>query len=251
MRREIDTVPKDGKSVILEDDARGTYELARWSTEQSAWVGEDGKPIPITPTHWLPLQRGECLLPEGDECLPQREAESCDPPDPRIRHILPLSSGRAALEWPPAQEDDFAHRRDARAAVTFPVIEPRTAASQPGPPAWRRLVVSSIAAAMISSSLICMYFRAPIAAYVTQYAAQHDSARIGRIVEPSKQSIPLPVQELQQADLLGGAPAVQARGKADGSGEQTAAWGAVQTTVSQATEILEKERRVQMAWKMS
>src|SRR6476469_5559555 len=122
MRREIDTVPKDGKSVILEDDARGTYELARWSTEQSAWVGEDGKPIPITPTHWLPLQRGECLLPEGDECLPQRESESCDPPDPQIRHIPPLSSGRAALEWPPAQEDAFAHRRDARAAVTFPII---------------------------------------------------------------------------------------------------------------------------------
>ena len=243
MRREIDTVPKDGKIVILEDAARGTYELARWSTEQSAWVGEDGKPIPITPTHWLPLQRDECLLPEGDEHLLQREAESCDPPDPRIRHILPLSSGRAALEWPPAQEDAFAHRRDARAAVTFPVIEPRTAASQPGPPAGRRLVVSSIAAAMISSSLIGMYFRAPIAAYVTQFAAQHDIARIGRIVEePSKQTIPLPVQELRQADLLGRAPAVQARGKSDGS-EQTVAWEAVQTTmVSQATEILEKER---------
>ena len=174
MRREIDTVPKDGKSVILEDDARGTYELARWSTEQSSWVGEDGKPIPIMPTHWLPLQRDECLLleggechlPEGDEYLPQRVAESCDPPDPRIRHILPLASGQAALEWPPAQQEAFAHRRDARAAVTFPVIEPRPAASQVGPPAGRRLVVSSIAAAMISSSLIGMYFRAPIAAYM-------------------------------------------------------------------------------------
>ena len=59
MRREIETVPKDGKLVILQDDARGTYELARWSTEQSAWVGENGKPIPIAPTHWLPLQRDE------------------------------------------------------------------------------------------------------------------------------------------------------------------------------------------------
>src|SRR4029077_20486058 len=120
----------------------------------------------------------------------------------------------------------------------------RTAASQPGPPAGRRLVVSSIAAAMISSSLICMYFRAPIAAYVTQFAAQHDIARIGRIVEePSKQTIPLPVQELRHADLLGRAPAVQARGKSDRS-EQTVAWEAVQTTmVSQAPEILEKERR--------
>ena len=96
-----------------------------------------------------------------------------------------------------------------------------------------------------SSSLIGMYVRPPIAAYVTQYAAQHDIARIGRIAEqPSKQAIPLPIQELQQADLLGRGPAVQPPGKSDGSGEQTAAWDAVPTTmVWQATEILEEERR--------
>ena len=96
-----------------------------------------------------------------------------------------------------------------------------------------------------SSSLIGMYVRPPIAAYVTQYAAQHDIARIGRIAEqPSKQAIPSPIQELQQADLLGRSPAVQPPGRSDGSGEQTAAWDAVPTTmVSQATEILEKERR--------
>jgi hypothetical protein len=53
-----------------------------------------------------------------------------------------------------------------------------------------------------SSSLIGMYVRPPIAAYVTQYAAQHDIARIGRIAEqPSKQAIPSLIQELQQADL--------------------------------------------------
>ena len=96
-----------------------------------------------------------------------------------------------------------------------------------------------------SSSLIGMYVRPPIAAYVAQYAAQHDIARIGRIAEQlSKQAIPSPIQELQQADLLGRSPAVQPPGKSDGSGEQTAAWDAVPTTmVSQATEILEKERR--------
>ena len=104
-----------------------------------------------------------------------------------------------------------------------------------------------------SSSLIDMYVRPPIAAYVTQYAAQHDIARIGRIAEqPSKQAIPSPIQELQQADLLGRGPAVQPPGKSDGSGEQTAAWDAVPTTmVSQATEISTKSGAVQMAWKMS
>src|SRR6478735_7933555 len=99
MRREIETVPKDGKLVILQDDARGTYELARWSTEQSAWVGDNGKPIPIAPTHWLPLQRDERLLPGGDEYL-QSEAEPCGPPDHPLPHILHVSSDRAALEGP-------------------------------------------------------------------------------------------------------------------------------------------------------
>ena len=120
MRREIETVPKDGKLVILEDDTRGTYELARWSTEQSAWVGENGKPIPIIPTHWLPLQRDECLLPEGNEYLLQREAESCGPPDLPLRHVLPLSSDRAALDWPPAQEDVFTLRRGCEDGCHFP-----------------------------------------------------------------------------------------------------------------------------------
>ena len=34
MRREIETAPKDGKLVILEDDAAGTFELGRWSTKR-------------------------------------------------------------------------------------------------------------------------------------------------------------------------------------------------------------------------
>jgi hypothetical protein len=244
MRRGIETVPRDGKVVILEDDARGTYELAHWSAEQRAWVGEDGKPIPIAPTHWHSLQRDEYLRPEGDEYLLQREAESRGPPDSRIRHILPLSSGRAALEWPPAQEDVIALRQDERAAVTFPVIEPRTAASQP---AWRRFVVSSIAAAMIASSLIGMYFRAPIAGYVTQYADQHDIAWIGRIAEqPSKQAISLPIEALQQADSLPRSAAVGPQAETDGSSGKTATWTAVQVTETRAPEaigLLEKERR--------
>ena len=72
---------------------------------------------------------------------------------------------------------------------------------------------------MISSSLISMYFRSAIATYITQYAAQV-------VEEPCKQTIPLPVQELRQADLLGPAPAVQAQGKSDESA-QTAAWEAM------------------------
>ena len=198
MRREIETAPRDGNVVVLEDDTRGTYELAHWSTEQMAWVGEDDKLIPINPTHWLPLQR------------------------------------------PSPQEDALAHGRDtSAAAVVFPIVS-QAEVSQPGSPAWRRLVISSIAAVMIASSLIGMYFRASITAYLTEYAPQHDNARIGRIVEQrSQQATPLPIQEMKQAELSDRASAVEPREKP----ERTVTWGAGQTTMaSPAKEISKNER---------
>jgi hypothetical protein len=52
MRHTIETAPRDGNVVILEDDASGTYDVARWSPEAGEWVGENGEPSKITPTHW-------------------------------------------------------------------------------------------------------------------------------------------------------------------------------------------------------
>src|ERR1700731_213474 len=52
MRRTIETAPRDGNVVILEDDASGTYDVAHWSPEAGEWVGENGEPSKITPTHW-------------------------------------------------------------------------------------------------------------------------------------------------------------------------------------------------------
>ena len=54
MRQVFETAPRDGKVVILEDDASGTYDVAHWSAEAGEWVGEDGAPSKITPTHWYP-----------------------------------------------------------------------------------------------------------------------------------------------------------------------------------------------------
>jgi hypothetical protein len=60
MRRAIETVPKDGEVVILEDDANGN-ELAHWSAEAGAWVGENGGPSKITPTYWHEMRRDKYL----------------------------------------------------------------------------------------------------------------------------------------------------------------------------------------------
>ena len=51
MRDTIETAPKDGEVVILEDDASGSYDIARWSPEAGGWVvGENAEPIKITPS---------------------------------------------------------------------------------------------------------------------------------------------------------------------------------------------------------
>src|SRR5438132_9053887 len=105
MRRAIETVPKDGKVVILEDDASGTFELAHWSAEARAWVKENGELSKITPTYWHATRRDECLLQEEDEFLLQKESGSSGPSALRERRTLSFPSGRGAPPWPPAAVD--------------------------------------------------------------------------------------------------------------------------------------------------
>ncbi len=52
MREAIETAPKTGVFVILEDAAQGTFGVARWSAERAQWVDLDGAPSRLNPTHW-------------------------------------------------------------------------------------------------------------------------------------------------------------------------------------------------------
>ena len=69
MREAIETAPKDGSAIILEDDAKGTFDVAHWSSEAGEWVAENGEPIRITPSsHWHPMP--------GDNYLPPKHGGS-------------------------------------------------------------------------------------------------------------------------------------------------------------------------------
>ncbi|XIA64493.1 hypothetical protein ACFIOY_37570 [Bradyrhizobium sp. TZ2] len=72
MRHPIEQSPRDGTTIILEDDASGTYDVAHWSTEAGEWVGENGEPSKIAPTHWYPRPRDQFL--QEDDRPPQRFA---------------------------------------------------------------------------------------------------------------------------------------------------------------------------------
>ncbi len=89
MRQPILTVPMDGKFVILEDDATGAREIARWSTEAGGWVGEDGAPSKITPTYWHPFsQEDHGSGPSPLDWVPSEEAQA------QIRaHSQPIGGG--------------------------------------------------------------------------------------------------------------------------------------------------------------
>jgi BA14K-like protein len=89
MRHAIDTAPRDGKVIILQDDATGTYDVAHWSPF-GEWVGENGEPSKITPTRWYPMPRDEYLL--------QEDKESSNPSQVgRARRRFAASSITAAL----------------------------------------------------------------------------------------------------------------------------------------------------------
>src|SRR5258705_13825934 len=127
MRRAIETVPRDGKVVILEDD-RGAYELAHWSAEARAWVKENGELSKITPTYWHATRRDEYLLQEGDEFLLQKESGSSGPSASRERRTLPFPAGRAEPQRAPAGGDGIALRELAKAdPVTVARDEARAA----------------------------------------------------------------------------------------------------------------------------
>jgi hypothetical protein len=203
MRRAIETVPKDGKVVILEDDS-GTFELAHWSADARAWVKENGELSKIKPTYWHATRRDEYLLQEGDEFLLQKESGSNSPSASRERRSLPFPSGRAAPQWTPAAGDNIALRQAAKAdPFTVARLEARAALgkAERGRFAWRLFKVSSIATAMVAASLIGLYFRAEIADYVTQYAGQQDTASVGTAgVQVVEQETQFPSQDSQKAD---------------------------------------------------
>src|SRR5262245_9649687 len=53
-KRGIDSAPKNGDALILQDESTRSWELGRWSFERNDWVRTDGRPLRIFPTHWIP-----------------------------------------------------------------------------------------------------------------------------------------------------------------------------------------------------
>jgi hypothetical protein len=227
MRYAIETAPRDGKVVILEDDASATYDVAHWSAEAGEWVGENGEPGKITPTHWHPMPRDEYLLQADDQSSnPSQLGPSAS--RARGRSFFPSSSSRAAPQRSAASEG-IAPRSVAMAAPVS--VEALTAQTAPieakgAPRAWRRVAAFWISATLIAAAIIGLYF------HVSRAAGQQDI----------RQEIQLPSQNSPKADLAAFRQYTetdQARAQAGALVRQ-----ALEASASEARQSLEKEHRL-------
>lgn len=180
MRRTIETAPRDGKVVILEDDVFGTCDVAHWSPESGQWIGENGEPIKITSSHWYPMQ-GDNDPQQGHDVSSNPSRAGSSTSRSRSSFFFPFSSRQAApqrLQAAPAE------------AKRVPRVR------------WR-FAAPSIAATLVGVALTGLNLRAEISAYVSRYVDQQNIVRIGAIGgEVIGQEMELPSQNLPTPDLL-------------------------------------------------
>src|SRR5436190_1007085 len=66
MRQNIETAPRDRKTIVIEDRLTGTSDFAHWSPEGRHWVRENGELSQVTPTHWYPIPLDQRRDKEGN-----------------------------------------------------------------------------------------------------------------------------------------------------------------------------------------
>ncbi|MCP1756870.1 hypothetical protein [Bradyrhizobium elkanii] len=206
MRRVIDTAPKDGTIVILEDDVSGRFESAQWSADGRAWIKENGVPSEITPTHWqtihLPEEGDEFIL--QDEFIPPKKTGSIAPPASPGPRSFCFPSGLAERARV-AELTCLATNAD---PVTDVLVEARAAQSKQGRGRTARGAISSIAAVMVAASLIGWYFHAELA-HVTRYIGEQDNVRPNTAgVEAVKQETEITRDHPEKADSSARDPAL-------------------------------------------
>jgi hypothetical protein len=129
MRPTIESAPRDGEFIIIEDDVSGRYDVAHWSPS-GEWVREDGEPSKITPLRWHPV-RNEEYHAFGDE-------RSSSVPAAAPVTIAPVEAQMAQVQAERA-------------------------------PDGRRGFATSIAVTLVTTALIGLYLHAEVAAFLTIY----------------------------------------------------------------------------------
>jgi len=183
MRRLIDTAPRDGKFVILEEDASGKYNVACWSLEAGGWVAESGEPIKIAPMYWHPIG-GQKYAQQGlDPDFSLR-------PDPDAPQQTTASAVAAS-------------RTVAPAPVTAAELELRTIPTEikRAWPTRLKFAASAIAASLVVAVFAVMHFL-EVGSHVTRYASLRDSVEVSTIGEQGVKQAGQPSENEQGQKVL-------------------------------------------------
>jgi hypothetical protein len=154
----IVTAPKDGRFVILKEDASGKFNIARFAPEVSGWVRENDEPIKIIPSCWYPIQE------QNDS--PQR---------------LDIVSTREQAESPTAPQSQLAPNIIAGSPVgtcpeTDVAVEPERASS-----ARNRFAALSIVSSLVVATCAGLYFRPEITSYMRRDTIRGDLVEISQV----------------------------------------------------------------------
>jgi hypothetical protein len=120
MRRAIATAPRDGKAILLEDDASGEYAVARWSAEANDWIGESGEPIQIAATHWYAMPPPSWARSRGVIAFSSNQAEQPKVSDP-LRGAANATPIDAVAAWAMPVEDRPATKVRRRVAALLTI----------------------------------------------------------------------------------------------------------------------------------
>jgi hypothetical protein len=129
MRPTIESAPRDGEFIIIEDDVSGRYDVAHWSPS-GEWVREDGEPSKITPSRWHPVRN------EEDHAFGDERSSSVPAAAPVT--ITPVEAQMAQVQAERA-------------------------------PDGRRGFATSIAVTLVTTALIGLYLHAEVAGFLTRY----------------------------------------------------------------------------------
>jgi hypothetical protein len=165
----IDTAPRDGRFVILGEDARGKYDIARWAPEVAGWVREEGEPIKITPSYWCPIEGENCVRPGLDI--------STSAVQPGLSEFLGTAAQRRFTD------DIVTSHSDGVPSGAVAAVETGVTAAglKRSSHARYRFAAFSIAACLVVAASIGMYFRTEVASYVAPHAVRQDLVEISAI----------------------------------------------------------------------
>ena len=141
----IESAPRDGRFLILKEDATGKFNIARWAPEAGGWVRENDQPIKITPAYWYPI-------PERNDFQPRLDAStSPSEPERRAAPQLQLANGVLASGSDAASPDTMM-----LAPMVATAVEPKRATAR------TRFAAFSIVASLVVAICVGMYFRAEV-----------------------------------------------------------------------------------------